>query len=163
VVRLKGGDPYVFGRGGEEIDSLAAEGIPFRVVPGITAATGAAAYAGIPLTHRDHADACVFVTGHLKDGQLDLDWTMLTRPRQTVVVYMGLPGVRELCRQLIAHGRPGTMPAAMIEKATQASQKVVTGTLASLADAVEAAGLRGPTLIIIGPTVALRQKLTWFG
>ena len=163
VVRLKGGDPYVFGRGGEEIDTLAAEGIPFRVVPGITAATGAAAYAGIPLTHRDHADACVFVTGHLKDGQLDLDWTMLTRPRQTVVVYMGLPGVRELCRQLIAHGRPESTPAAMVEKATQTNQKVVTGTLASLPDAVESAQLAGPTLIIVGDTVGLRDRLNWYG
>ena len=163
VVRLKGGDPYVFGRGGEEIDTLASEGISFRVVPGITAATGAASYAGIPLTHRDYADACVFVTGHLKDGQLNLDWTMLTRPRQTVVVYMGLPGVSELCRQLIAHGRPATTPAAMIEKATQADQKVVTATLATLPDAVQAAGLRGPTLIIVGDTVGLRDRLGWFG
>lgn len=163
VVRLKGGDPYVFGRGGEEIDSLASEGIPFRVVPGITAATGAASYAGIPLTHRDHADACIFVTGHLKDGQLNLDWTMLTRPRQTVVVYMGLPAVSELCRQLIAHGRPATTPAAMIEKATQANQKVVAATLATLPDAVQAAGLKGPTLIIVGDTVGLRDRLGWFG
>ena len=163
VVRLKGGDPYVFGRGGEEIDTLASEGIPFRVVPGITAATGAAAYAGIPLTHRDHADACVFVTGHLKEGKLDLDWAMLTRPRQTVVVYMGLPGVSELCRQLIAHGRTETTPAAMIEKATQANQKVVVATLATLPDAVLSADLKGPTLIIVGDTVGLRDRLNWFG
>jgi uroporphyrin-III C-methyltransferase/precorrin-2 dehydrogenase/sirohydrochlorin ferrochelatase len=163
VVRLKGGDPYVFGRGGEEIDTLAAEGIPFRVVPGVTAATGAAAYAGIPLTHRDHADACVFVTGHLKDGRLDLDWTMLTRPRQTVVVYMGLSAVRELCRQLIAHGRAAQTPAALVARATQAGQLVVAGTLASLPALAEAAMLDGPTLIIVGDTVALRGKLNWFG
>ena len=163
VVRLKGGDPYVFGRGGEEIDTLAAEGIPFRVVPGITAATGAAAYAGIPLTHRDHADACVFVTGHAKDGKLDLDWTMLTRPRQTVVVYMGLSGVEELCRQLVAHGRPASTPAALVARATQRDQQVVAGTLASLPQLAETALLDGPTLIIVGDTVGLRDRLSWFG
>jgi uroporphyrin-III C-methyltransferase/precorrin-2 dehydrogenase/sirohydrochlorin ferrochelatase len=163
VVRLKGGDPYVFGRGGEEIDTLAAEGIPFRVVPGVTAATGAAAYAGIPLTHRDHADACVFVTGHLKDGRLDLDWTMLTRPRQTVVIYMGLSAVRELCRQLIDHGRTPETPAALVARATQPGQQVVTGTLAALPELAAAATLDGPTLIIVGDTVALRGKLNWFG
>lgn len=161
VLRLKGGDPYTFGRGGEEIETLADAGIRFQVVPGITAAAGAAACAGIPLTHRDHAQSCLFVTGHLKDGRLDLDWPALVRPQQTLVVYMGLPGVAELCRQLIAHGLPPTMPAAIVQRATQADQRVVAGTLADLPQQVAAAQLKPPTLIIVGETVALRRKLAW--
>lgn len=164
VLRLKGGDPYVFGRGGEEIATLASHGIRFQVVPGVTAATGAASYAGIPLTHRDHAASCLFVTGNLgPDGSLDLDWPALVRPQQTVVVYMGLPGVRELCRQLIAHGRPAATPAALVSRATLPDQQVVAATLASLPDAIETAQPPSPTLIIVGDTVALREQLNWFG
>lgn len=162
VLRLKGGDPYVFGRGGEEIETLAASGVRFRVVPGITAACGVAAYAGIPLTHRDYAQSCVLVTGHLKDGSMNLDWRGLARPRQTVVVYMGLLGLRELCEQLIAHGMPPDMPAAVVQQATLPQQRVVTGTLADLAERVEAARLRPPTLVIVGDVVKLRDSLDWF-
>jgi len=161
VLRLKGGDPYVFGRGGEEIETLAASGVRFRVVPGITAACGVAAYAGIPLTHRDYAQSCLLVTAHLKDGLMNLDWHGLARPRQTVVVYMGLLGLQTLCDQLIAHGMPPDMPAAVVQQATLPQQRVVTGTLADLAPRVEAAGLRPPTLVIVGDVVRLRDSLNW--
>jgi uroporphyrin-III C-methyltransferase/precorrin-2 dehydrogenase/sirohydrochlorin ferrochelatase len=162
VLRLKGGDPFIFGRGGEEIDTLAANGIPFEVVPGITAALGAAAYAGIPLTHRDHARACVFVTGNLKDGSMDLDWPALARPRQTIVVYMGLPGLALLCARLVEHGLARTTAAAVVQQGTTAAQRVVTGTLATLPGKVERAKLKAPTLIIVGDVVKLRAKLAWF-
>ena len=162
VLRLKGGDPYVFGRGGEEIESLAAAGIRFEVVPGVTAACGVGAYAGIPLTHRDYAQSCVLVTGHLKDGTMDLDWHGLARPRQTLVIYMGLLGLDALCRQLIAHGLPADMPAAVVQQATLPQQRVVTGTLADLAAKAEQAGLRPPTLVIVGDVVKLRDKLAWY-
>jgi uroporphyrin-III C-methyltransferase/precorrin-2 dehydrogenase/sirohydrochlorin ferrochelatase len=162
VLRLKGGDPYVFGRGGEEIETLAASGVRFRVVPGITAACGVAAYAGIPLTHRDYAQSCVLVTGHLKDGTMNLDWHGLARPRQTVVVYMGLLGLQKLCEQLIEHGMPTDMPAAVVQQATLPQQRVVTGTLADLTERVEAAGLRPPTLVIVGDVVKLRDTLNWY-
>jgi uroporphyrin-III C-methyltransferase / precorrin-2 dehydrogenase / sirohydrochlorin ferrochelatase len=162
VVRLKGGDPFIFGRGGEEIDSLSANGIPFEVVPGITAALGVAAYAGIPLTHRDCAQSCVFVTGHLKDGSMDLDWTALARPRQTIVVYMGLPGLPMLCAELPKHGLSATTPAAIVQQGTSVTQRVVTGTLRTLPGRAERAGLHGPTLIIIGDVVRLRARLNWF-
>jgi uroporphyrin-III C-methyltransferase/precorrin-2 dehydrogenase/sirohydrochlorin ferrochelatase len=162
VLRLKGGDPYVFGRGGEEIETLAAAGIRFEVVPGITAANAAAAYAGIPLTHREHAHSCVFVTGHLKDGTMDLDWHGLARPKQTIVIYMGLLGLEALCRQLIAHGLAEDTPAAVVQQATVPQQRVVTGTLRDLAARVAEAGLRPPTLVIVGDVVRLREKLAWY-
>lgn len=162
VVRLKGGDPFVFGRGGEELQVLAAEGVPFEVVPGITAGCGVAAYAGIPLTHRDYAQACLFVTGHLKDGSCDLDWPALARRRQTVVIYMGLAGLATICERLVAHGLPPDWPAAVVEQGTLAGQRVVTATLATLAGAVESAGLASPCLTIVGEVVGLRDQLAWF-
>jgi uroporphyrin-III C-methyltransferase/precorrin-2 dehydrogenase/sirohydrochlorin ferrochelatase len=162
VVRLKGGDPFIFGRGGEEIDTLAAEGVAFEVVPGITAALGVASYAGIPLTHRDHAQACTFVTGHLKDGTMDLDWAALARPRQTIVVYMGLLGLPTLCAQLIAHGAPADLPIAVVQQGTTARQRVITGTLATLPALAAAARLRPPTLTIVGNVVRLRERLGWY-
>ena len=162
VLRLKGGDPFMFGRGGEEIDSLSANGIPFEVVPGLTAALGVAAFAGIPLTHRDHAQACLFVTGHLKNGSMDLDWPALARPRQTVVVYMGLLCLPILCAKLIEHGQSPDLPAAVVQQGTAPTQRVVTGTLATLPDLADRADLRGPSLIIIGDVVRLRDRLNWF-
>jgi uroporphyrin-III C-methyltransferase / precorrin-2 dehydrogenase / sirohydrochlorin ferrochelatase len=162
VLRLKGGDPFIFGRGGEEIDTLSAHGIRFEGVPGITAALGAAAYSGIPLTHRDYAQSCVFVTGHLKDGGMDLDWNALARPRQTIVVYMGLPGLAVLCRELVAHGLSRTTAAAVVQHGTTRTQRVITGTLATLPARVTRAKLRAPTLIIVGDVVRLRERLNWF-
>jgi uroporphyrin-III C-methyltransferase len=162
VVRLKGGDPFVFGRGGEELQVLAEEGVPFEVVPGITAACGVASYAGIPLTHRDHAQSCTFVTGHLKDGSCDLDWPALARPRQTVVIYMGLSGLATICAQLVAHGLPAHWPAAVVAQGTLESQQVVCATLATLADEVARAGLSSPCLTIVGEVVKLRDELAWF-
>ena len=162
VVRLKGGDPFIFGRGGEEIETLAAQGVAFQVVPGITAAAGVAAYAGIPLTHRDHAQACVLVTGHLRDGTMNLDWPALARPRQTLVCYMGFLGLVELCTKLVEHGLPDTTPAAIVQQGTQQGQRVVTGTLATLPDLASNAQLHPPTLIIVGDVVRLREKLRWF-
>ena len=162
VLRLKGGDPFIFGRGGEEIETLAEHGIMFQVVPGITAASGVASYAGIPLTHRDHAQSCIFVTGHLKDGSMNLDWDVLARPRQTIVVYMGLYGLATVCAELIAHGLPESTPAAIVQQGTTQNQRVITGTLATLAEKAEAENLQAPTLIIIGGVVTLRNKLAWF-
>ena len=163
VLRLKGGDPFVFGRGGEEAETLAEAGVRFQVVPGITAALGASAYAGVPLTHRDHAQAVTFVTGHLKDGSMDLDFVGLARPHQTVVIYMGLHGLPALCERLIAHGRAADTPAAVVQQATTPRQRVVTGTLATLPALVAEAGLQAPTLIIVGEVVGLQSKLAWFG
>jgi uroporphyrin-III C-methyltransferase/precorrin-2 dehydrogenase/sirohydrochlorin ferrochelatase len=162
VVRLKGGDPFIFGRGGEEIEMLHAHGIPFEVVPGITAASGIAAYAGIPLTHRDHAHALTFVTGHLKDGTMDLDWPALARPGQTIVVYMGLLGLPILARELVAHGLPATTPAAVIQDGTTANQRVITGTLADLPGRAFDARLAPPTLIVVGDVVTLQHAFAWF-
>ena len=162
VARLKGGDPFVFGRGGEEVEELAANGIPFEVVPGVTAAAGIAAYAGIPLTHRDHAHAITLVTGHLKDGSVDLDWPALARPGQTLVIYMGLAGLAAICRELVAHGRAPDTPAAIVQHGTLPTQRVVTGTLADLATRAEAAALKPPTLIVVGDVVKLRAVCSWF-
>ncbi|HSD39342.1 MAG TPA: uroporphyrinogen-III C-methyltransferase [Rhodocyclaceae bacterium] len=162
VVRLKGGDPYIFGRGGEEGEELAAAGIPFEVVPGVTAASGAAAYAGIPLTHRDHAKAVIFVTGHLKDDSSDLDWPALARAHQTVVIYMGVLSLPEISRHLIAHGMPPDTPAACVRHATLPGQLTVAATIATLPQAVADAGLRPPALLIIGHVVSLRDQLNWF-
>ena len=162
VLRLKGGDPFTFGRGGEEIEHLAGHGIPFQVVPGITAANGCAAYAGIPLTHRDHAQSCIFVTGHTKDGKLDLNWQALVQPNQTVVVYMGLGAVAEIIEKLVAHGADAETPAAVVDNGTRDSQKVIDGTLSNLAARVSEANLEGPAILIVGGVVTLRDKLSWF-
>jgi uroporphyrin-III C-methyltransferase / precorrin-2 dehydrogenase / sirohydrochlorin ferrochelatase len=161
VLRLKGGDPFMFGRGGEEIEALAAQGIPFQVCPGVTAAMGAAAYAGIPLTHRDHAQACVFVTGHGKDGKINLDWTALLQPRQTVAIYMGLRNLEALTSEFVARGASADLPAAIVDNATRVGQRVVVGTLGNLAAKARAAELSGPAIIIIGTVVTLRDKLDW--
>ncbi len=162
VLRLKGGDPFIFGRGGEEIETLASEGVPFQVVPGITAASGCASYAGIPLTHRDHAQSCVFVTAHGRDGVIDLDWTSLLRPRQTVAIYMGLGSLEQVAGEFIARGADADLPAAVIDNGTRANQQVVAGTLQTIADIVAAAEFKGPALVIIGSVVSLREKLQWF-
>ncbi|KQT42149.1 MULTISPECIES: siroheme synthase CysG [unclassified Methylophilus] len=162
VLRLKGGDPFIFGRGGEEIETLMQHGVPFQVVPGITAANGVSSYAGIPLTHRDYAQACLFITGHLKDGTVDLDWQAMARPRQTVVIYMGLVGLEQICTKLIAQGVSSDMPAAVIQQGTTQKQRVVESTLANLANDVAEAGLKPPSLTIIGEVVKLRARLNWF-
>jgi len=162
VLRLKAGDPFVFGRGGEEIEVLAREGVAFDVVPGITAALGVAAYAGIPLTHRDCAQACVFVTGNRRDGSLDLDWEALARPGQTLVIYMGFQNLAEICRQLVAHGLEARTPAAIVQQGATPKQRVVTGDLASLPERAAAAQLHPPTLIIVGEVVRLRERLAWY-
>lgn len=162
VVRLKGGDPFIFGRGGEELQALAAHGVAFEVVPGVTAASGVSAYAGIPLTHRHYAQRCLFVTGHLQDGTADLDWPSLVRTQQTVVIYMGLTGLPDICRQMMAHGAAPHWPIAVVQDGSLATQKVITGTLLDMADRVAQAGLQSPCLIIIGEVVGLHQELAWF-
>jgi uroporphyrin-III C-methyltransferase/precorrin-2 dehydrogenase/sirohydrochlorin ferrochelatase len=162
VLRLKGGDPFLFGRGGEEIETLAEHGIPFQVCPGVTAAIGASSYAGIPLTHRDHAQACVFVTGHGKDGRIDLDWSALIQPRQTVAIYMGLRNLEPLTRAFIEHGASPDLPAAIVDNATRPNQRVVAATLGTLAAEAAAAALRGPSIVILGTVVTLREKLDWY-
>jgi uroporphyrin-III C-methyltransferase/precorrin-2 dehydrogenase/sirohydrochlorin ferrochelatase len=162
VLRLKGGDPFLFGRGGEEIETLAEHAIPFQVCPGVTAAIGASAYAGIPLTHRDHAQACVFVTGHGKDGKIALDWSSLIQPRQTVAIYMGLRNLEPLAEAFIAEGASPDLPAAIVDNATRPNQQVVVATLATLAAAARTAEIKGPSIVIIGTVVTLREKLEWY-
>ncbi|TXJ07688.1 MAG: uroporphyrinogen-III C-methyltransferase [Acinetobacter sp.] len=162
VCRLKGGDPFIFGRGGEEIQELAQAGIGFQVVPGITAASGCAAYAGIPLTHRDYAQSVRFLTGHLKDGSPELPWSELIYENQTLVLYMGLVGLERICQKLMAHGQRADMPVALISKGTTPEQKVVVGTLADIASKVSEHQIVAPTLTIIGEVVKLREQLQWF-
>jgi uroporphyrin-III C-methyltransferase/precorrin-2 dehydrogenase/sirohydrochlorin ferrochelatase len=162
VCRLKGGDPFIFGRGGEEIETLAENNIPFQVVPGITAASGCSAYSGIPLTHRDYSQSCRFVTGHLKDGSMNLPWNELAVEQQTIVFYMALVGARHLSEQLISHGMRGDMPVALIEKGTTPDHQVYVTTLSELPDLVENTTIHAPTLIIVGEVVKLREKLNWF-
>jgi len=163
VLRLKGGDPFIFGRGGEEIDRLAAAGLPFQVVPGVTAASGCAAYAGIPLTHRDYSQSVRFVTGHMKNDQPDLDWPVLAKEDQTLVIYMGLITLAVICEQLQACGMSGAMPVGIVEQGTMPQQRVVTGTLQDIAGKVEAASIKAPAIIIIGKVVKLHRELAWFG
>lgn len=162
VLRLKGGDPFIFGRGGEEIEELAEQGIPFQVVPGITAASGCSAYGGIPLTHRDYAQSVRFVTGHLKDGTSNLPWHDLVSPAQTLVFYMGLVGLPTICAELIRHGRAASTPAALVQQGTTRNQRVFTGTLADLPELVAQHEVHAPTLVIVGEVVQLRDKLAWF-
>jgi uroporphyrin-III C-methyltransferase len=163
VVRLKGGDPFVFGRGGEEIIDLTAAGVPFEVVPGVTAASAASAYSGVPLTHRGIARACTLVSGHLTDGDVDLDWEALARPEQTIVVYMGLTAIGIICERLIAHGLNSGTPAVAIRNASVATQRTVSGTVANLPDRIAQEDLKPPAIVIIGEVVRLRQQLDWFG
>ena len=161
VLRLKGGDPFIFGRGGEEIELLAQEGVAFQVVPGITAANGCSSYAGIPLTHRDYAQSCVFVTGHLKDGSVDLNWKALAQPNQTVVFYMGLHGAPTLCKEMVANGLPASTPVALVEQGTTPQQRVYIATLDTLLDVIASKDIKPPTLIIVGEVVSLHEKLSW--
>ena len=161
VCRLKGGDPFIFGRGGEEIEELFAAKVKFQVVPGITAASGCSAYAGIPLTHRDYAQSVRFLTGHLKEGSPELPWNELVYENQTLVLYMGLVGLEKICQQLIAHGQRPDMPVALVSKGTTPEQTVVVGTLADIASKVEGSGIAAPTLTIIGEVVSLRDQLKW--
>ncbi len=162
VCRLKGGDPFIFGRGGEEIETLAENAVPFQVVPGITAASGCSTYSGIPLTHRDYSQSCRFVTGHLKDGSMNLPWNELAVEQQTIVFYMALKGAQHLSEQLIAHGMRANMPVALVEKGTTPDHKVYVTTLAELGALVENTTIHAPTLMIVGEVVKLREKLNWF-
>lgn len=162
VCRLKGGDPFIFGRGGEEIDTLAEEGIQFQVVPAITAASGAASYAGIPLTHRDYSQAVVFVTGNRQDGTVNLNWDALAHENQTIVFYMGLMGLEIICKQMIAHGLSEKTPVALVQKATTPEQKTFIGNLGTMPDIVKKTDIKPPTLIIVGEVVKLHEKLSWF-
>jgi uroporphyrin-III C-methyltransferase/precorrin-2 dehydrogenase/sirohydrochlorin ferrochelatase len=161
VLRLKGGDPFIFGRGGEEIQELAAAKIPFQIVPGITAASGCASYAGIPLTHRDYAQSVRFVTGHLKDDSCDLDWPQLVQPAQTVVYYMGLIALPQICAKLIEHGQDPNTPIALIQQGTTPEQKVYTGTLQTMPGIIAKEDVKAPTLIIVGQVVSLHATLAW--
>ena len=163
VVRLKGGDPFVFGRGGEELDVLRAHGIPFEVVPGITAAVACAAYAGIPLTHRDHAQSLRLLTAHAQDGDADHDWAALAQPRQTLVFYMGVSALARLRDKLVAHGRAGSTPFALIENGSRPEQRVIAGTLGELPELAQRHAVRAPALLVIGEVAAFAIRLHWFG
>jgi uroporphyrin-III C-methyltransferase/precorrin-2 dehydrogenase/sirohydrochlorin ferrochelatase len=163
VCRLKGGDPFIFGRGGEEIETLSDNGIPFQVVPGITAASGCASYAGIPLTHRDYSQSCRFVTAHLKDGTSNLPWEEFVVEQQTIVFYMALTSANHICQQLITHGMREDMPVALIERGTTTEQKVYSTSLSKLPDLINKQEIHAPTLMIVGEVVNLREKLGWFG
>ena len=162
VLRLKGGDPFIFGRGGEELESLAAAGIPFQVVPGITAASGCASYAGIPLTHRDYSQSVRFLTGHTKDGRVPLEWALLVKEQQTLVFYMGLAGLPDICDQLLKHGMSSSIPVAVIQQGTTQTQKVVVGNLDRIAGLAVEKEIQAPTIIIIGEVVKLQESLSWF-
>jgi uroporphyrin-III C-methyltransferase/precorrin-2 dehydrogenase/sirohydrochlorin ferrochelatase len=162
VLRLKGGDPFIFGRGGEEIECLMKEKINFQVVPGITAANGISAYAGIPLTHRDFAQSCLFLTGHFKEGKIDFNWPMLVSEKQTLVIYMGLLSLADLTFNLIKNGMKKDTPVAVIESGTTSKQKVIIGKLSHIRSKVSRANIKSPALIIVGEVVNLRQKLNWF-
>ena len=161
MLRLKGGDPFIFGRGGEEIELLADQQIPFQVVPGITAASGCSSYAGIPLTHRDYAQSVRFVTGHLKDGTTNLPWNELIHPQQTLVIYMGLTGISYISKALIQHGMSPDTPIALVEKGTLPEQKVYTSTLANIGGVIASNSISAPTLTIVGDVVRLHKKLKW--
>ncbi|MCG8614037.1 MAG: siroheme synthase CysG [Pseudomonadales bacterium] len=162
VLRLKGGDPFIFGRGGEEIERLAEESVPFQVVPGITAASGCSSYAGIPLTHRNYSQSVRFITGHLKNNTCDLPWQEFVAPHQTLVFYMGLTGLPVISSKLIEHGLDKTTPIALVSKGTTPEQQVIVGTLETIVDQVEKSNIAAPTLIIVGEVVLLREKLRWF-
>lgn len=162
VLRLKGGDPFIFGRGGEEIEKLTENNIPFQVVPAVTAASGCSAYAGIPLTHRDYAQSVTFATGHLRDGTVNLNWEQLTQQNHTIVFYMGLTGIAVISDKLQEHGMSADMPAALVEQGTTTNQRVHIGTLATLPQLVKDSGVRAPTLTIIGEVVNLHDKLSWY-
>ncbi|REG86750.1 uroporphyrinogen-III C-methyltransferase [Marinomonas pollencensis] len=163
VVRLKGGDPFIFGRGGEELEELVQEHVPFEVVPGITAAAGCAAYAGIPLTHRDYAQSVRFLTGHLKDGSTDLPWDELVHPAQTLVIYMGLTGLEEISQSLIRFGMVPSMPVAVVEKGTTSEQRVFTSTIRDILAVTKQNEVKSPALLIVGDVVTLQNKLEWHG
>lgn len=162
VCRLKGGDPFIFGRGGEELDSVVAAGIDFQVVPGVTAAAGCAAYAGIPLTHRDHAQSVRFITGHRKDGSVDLPWGSLNTVNETLVFYMGLVSLAEICANLLAQGMASDMPAAIVSRGTLTDQQVIIGTLTSLPEKIAGMEVAAPSLLIIGSVVSLHPRYRWF-
>ena len=162
VLRLKGGDPFIFGRGGEEIEKLTENNIPFQVVPAVTAASGCSAYAGIPLTHRDYAQSVTFATGHLRDGTVNLNWQQLTQKNHTIVFYMGLSGIKVISEKLQEYGMSADMPAALVEQGTTSNQRVHIGTLATLPQLVKDSGVRAPTLTIIGEVVKLHDKLSWY-